>query len=664
MHPLLQISTLSRLPASLRKSALAAARGSLEDLEALLEEALDYSFPQQHVARLCPVWYACLETTAISDFIADPEDEGNLERVRAGHRRATSATRGATLAASPEFRAEHRAPTGALVELWPRWWTWARFLADYHAMLGISDADRLEIYRQRNAALMYFNLVDELAPDKVSIPGFPGYVGHVWAALCDLPDDPSADQQRHSIVTVASLIHSITRRLGDRISNGTAFFNELAAGAGGHVSLARLCNVMLETALPTVTSVLDELTITLLIAPFLVTESPSAVANLEFRRAVYKQGFARRLGIALCALVANGLESIESRWGIKPLQCVLYWLLKAPFYNQEGGIQRAAVEQIIEPLRVGVLPALNEVWKYLPADYDVTRELHYLTNSLPVLLLSPRVLAELRHSEASLGRWERTCRFVNQPLEAAWRRCLQLARARLRLLDSLTAEKGNVVSGCDNCYKLYPKRTLKACGGCRQLRYCSKPCQKEDWRADHRNSCCRTMRVRYGFHKTIDSHSFTIALMNEDYAARRADIAINFLRILYYDPNALPAVIFEYVDGECTVVLVQPESDGRLTKLGAVYYEEVLRARRSKGKFRLHFFSTHPGSDVPGLCVLVPLYSPSAGFYPGIEALAARLRERDGVPPGEVPTGEFDEGRYWREVRVILDATAHGEETH
>ncbi len=42
--------------------------------------------------------------------------------------------------------------------------------------------------------------------------------------------------------------------------------------------------------------------------------------------------------------------------------------------------------------------------------------------------------------------------------------------------------------GCHSCHVAGP---TKRCGGCRLVRYCSKECQRRDWRAGHHSVCVR-----------------------------------------------------------------------------------------------------------------------------------------------------------------------------
>jgi hypothetical protein len=42
---------------------------------------------------------------------------------------------------------------------------------------------------------------------------------------------------------------------------------------------------------------------------------------------------------------------------------------------------------------------------------------------------------------------------------------------------------------CCGCEKLFPKSSLKICGKCKLVSYCSIQCQNKDWKGKHKNEC-------------------------------------------------------------------------------------------------------------------------------------------------------------------------------
>ncbi|KUJ11294.1 SET domain-containing protein [Mollisia scopiformis] len=50
-------------------------------------------------------------------------------------------------------------------------------------------------------------------------------------------------------------------------------------------------------------------------------------------------------------------------------------------------------------------------------------------------------------------------------------------------------EKAHLDSTCSWCFTKPENSTLKNCGGCKVVRYCSSDCQKKDWQAIHKKEC-------------------------------------------------------------------------------------------------------------------------------------------------------------------------------
>ena len=48
---------------------------------------------------------------------------------------------------------------------------------------------------------------------------------------------------------------------------------------------------------------------------------------------------------------------------------------------------------------------------------------------------------------------------------------------------------------CTGCSKLFPRKDMKVCTGCRAERYCSKECQKKTWSA-HKTTCKALSKLR------------------------------------------------------------------------------------------------------------------------------------------------------------------------
>jgi hypothetical protein len=55
--------------------------------------------------------------------------------------------------------------------------------------------------------------------------------------------------------------------------------------------------------------------------------------------------------------------------------------------------------------------------------------------------------------------------------------------------DAMKSDPTKYFRRCRFCNLLKPSVDFKACGGCRLVYYCSKDCQKQSWKLDHREIC-------------------------------------------------------------------------------------------------------------------------------------------------------------------------------
>ncbi|KJA18242.1 hypothetical protein HYPSUDRAFT_57216 [Hypholoma sublateritium FD-334 SS-4] len=67
----------------------------------------------------------------------------------------------------------------------------------------------------------------------------------------------------------------------------------------------------------------------------------------------------------------------------------------------------------------------------------------------------------------------------------------------------MTAERSTLDRQCQN---LDAKKTFMRCGGCSQALYCSRDCQKDDWRAGHKRVCNLTPQERLEIYQTWKSN--------------------------------------------------------------------------------------------------------------------------------------------------------------
>ncbi|KAF7300012.1 hypothetical protein MKEN_01323700 [Mycena kentingensis (nom. inval.)] len=268
---------------------------------------------------------------------------------------------------------------------------------------------------------------------------------------------------------------------------------------------------------------------------------------------------------------------------------------------------------------------------------DALRSL--LHDVVPIDLLSRTAVAILEEELGVLDRespetgYQHSEWFRDGALGDEWAQFKVLATERANILRQVEEAPGKKV--CDNpeCGKIVIRTETRRCAECQSVYYCSKNCQRADWRRaeGHREFCafykvgelCLTSHVHRPLHQT--QRVYLRALLDHDYHKRWTEIHVQQIQHLLANPSGsanereCPALItiFRYTRHP---VQIQISSTTAQTagsngySLGKILAEEgfewrdlVLRASASRfrGSFELHVVTMHEGGDVR--YVVVPL---------------------------------------------------------
>ncbi|KAJ7613028.1 hypothetical protein FB45DRAFT_1065153 [Roridomyces roridus] len=250
--------------------------------------------------------------------------------------------------------------------------------------------------------------------------------------------------------------------------------------------------------------------------------------------------------------------------------------------------------------------------------------------------------------------------FKDHSLSAEWEKFLASASEFLDALDEFHSPSFLISKACDNlqCGSINESKTMAGrCSGCQAFYYCSRECQKTDWKAGHRNSCHSHKGLLLAedddsnlFHR---ERSFMRTLIHRKYLEERRAICNQQVRVLATHPtdSQTPPILFTLFDFCKSPPVVKVHVVGDLPKrvadlvgsAGAEWADVVRRAERDEGYTQLH-----------GLCVadeaaprvwVVPLRADVPLIYEGLKALADRVRL------GEVR----EEEEIMREIDHFLD---------
>ncbi|KAJ7062465.1 hypothetical protein C8F01DRAFT_99272 [Mycena amicta] len=666
MHASLKLSSLAQLPATLKASALAAARGSLRDFDSFVRCIADPGFKKSYFPRLICVLYAALDPTPISTFLADEfPSAADKDAFADSVARALRAIHSLDLWI--EQLEPHQTPPAVFRDLWPRMWAWIQFHDTFcdSGLVAFPDTSTINYYLGLGAVAKVAYESTLLARQILDTPHFFDFLGKVWVRLVEGPSELlSLECRMTGLAELSELIYTAR----DSLEHGHGLFEELCSGAGGRASIARSCIGTIKLFFPNTSAPYTWEMFNMLKGVLCFLALPRTTRDPLLLKALDRENFPTHLTIAVRALLSHhdDLHPIEEQKSMIIHAC--FHVLSAGLIGGSAYRPQPLDASFIEALKAGYLCATYSYLRHaLPetsVDFPSVDFLERLKRNTIYYLTSRNVLLQLRQDKAELINVVETSHFRNSKAAEMWNDLLAFIRARVERFEEYREQNNILLHGCDNfaCGRLHEKTDMSRCSLCSQVQYCSRGCQRDDWRQRHREHCPRSARVGSGGGRQrrlrVDA-TFMRWLMNTEYSAQEETIALLLLRFfaLHRSDGALPCILFDWIRGSelgrVSRVTVEP-----LTKTPALeerYGEDIDRARSSQGKFQLHFFVV---AMDPKNWILCPMYSTSSLVYEGLEAIAAR------IPADEAQ--DMDMELYRNEIRELLrlEVSTGGPKTH
>ncbi|KAJ7614982.1 hypothetical protein FB45DRAFT_936558 [Roridomyces roridus] len=250
--------------------------------------------------------------------------------------------------------------------------------------------------------------------------------------------------------------------------------------------------------------------------------------------------------------------------------------------------------------------------------------------------------------------------FKDHPLSAEWKHFLASGRDLLDALDEFNSPTFRTSKACDNlqCGSIDEATAMAGrCSGCHAFYYCSRECQKTDWKAGHRNFCAShkslILAERDEPNLFFKERSFIRSLLHHKYLKERRAICFKQIQVLAAQPADLetPPLLFTLFDFCELPPAIQVHAAGDLPKHiaglvgtdSAEWIDIVERAERDGGYTQLHGLCMTDGEG-PRVWV-IPLRTDIPLIYEGLRTLAERVR-----------LGELtNEGEIMREIDGVLD---------
>ncbi|KAF7292648.1 MYND-type domain-containing protein [Mycena indigotica] len=622
VHPSLHVDRLSELPDSFRRTANAALRGTVDEMQAVVM-LLTARSPLSKPLRLCflPVLYVALEPASISSLPTRPTRRQNHHAERL-LQRAMLALEGIRL-----ISIDKDIPDGAVLELWPRIWAWIQTHMEKHDFVPFGKGF-VELLT-RHLALVHNLTCAESAAVGGIIRGSAGlcrFLGAAWGPLLAVDDALGISQ-------LSQLFHFAKIGAPDS-GDFSTHLGQLKDGAGGTWDdLATLlvlhldrADAFLTAATPMATRNLDELSWRLrAILPLVSTtfgpdrdpQQPDA-DHASLRNAAIKHGILSKLAAVLLGIL-NSPACLRIDY-----TATLAVLFSSILPSIAGS---RAPELFPEVLRADFLLVLFKFAALPLDDATLTKQTASALRSafgslLPALTVYHPVLVQLRSSVRSVANLKAERAFRHAELVPLWNQFMALIQERLLVLKRYEAGELTSQRGCNNgkCVSVQLKSEVKQCGKCRTTTYCSRECQREDWKASpgHRDMCAiivqRRAKMEYAW--SFDKiQSFVRALLNCEYTTHGP--AIDRMRLAFFDaypdPQDVPCVLFDFKHGPCeiSVASIRALPEG----LGQYYAAEISHMIQAHGRLQLHFAGLHPNDGATWRWRVFPLYVQNDAMY-------------------------------------------------
>ncbi|KAJ7735536.1 hypothetical protein DFH07DRAFT_843561 [Mycena maculata] len=593
MHESLSLERIQEFPPALRDVAISAARGLPGDYF-LLHRSIDEAESPEELYPLClPIVFAALDPVRI------PREDG-----------PSAAT--AMAAISLRFLWTRGFPVNAGVDIWPRLWSWLLFMHQLpnHYCVALIGADI------STSVLMF---VGRLVCDPASLSLISRTVGmrailvRAWRLKFEHLEEDASGMPH---------LEAILRNLD--LTKDPAHLQECVEGAGGSLhNFFGLITEFINFLVPTTRSTLSTRAHYFLDAIFYpINGTPD---NEEVRRARHGAGLATSLIRMMCALARYSGPRIPTHMGPSATEDLLgAAVLKLAVMLKDPPQEKAFQEAVF----AGILRAIV-LYGIRGAEVEITTEL--LKYTLPLFTVHYSVISEMESAFQDVTDVAADPLFAKSAIFEAWVAFRDLAGTRIALAKFWASEIYISRNACDNmeCGIIGPKTEFTRCGHCHTVFYCSRKCQRADWKYVHRTNCgsLRSFGLRYRDTLSSQNISFMKALVQSDYQKNKEEILRKQVTFIRNNPDLPIVTVFDYGAGRVriTVETIYPASSLMTNYIGINCVEYVPRAVRSGGRMELHLAAVPTGTSRRAR--MFPMRSNNSSLHDGVRRLAAEGTE-------------------------------------
>ncbi|KAK6969042.1 hypothetical protein R3P38DRAFT_3148142 [Favolaschia claudopus] len=584
MHPVLQLSSIQRLPFSSRRFITPVLCDYPQYASAGEMSRFSDALTKHNRHHYVPVFYHLLDPQRIPKA-ADLEiwTEENACNSRAALKSLVNLF-------------STRPPKDAAPDLWPRIAAWIEFFSTFDDLwrtLMPSSPSRKDFY------VLFMTFCSHICDENdrnlqlvASTPGIRLLALRTWYSLSDA-DFTRSDEVLH-------IIH-------DLVVNGVGLsMEEVIEGSQGNLRnfaclLMRQCEpVVPNDCPPSQEAAMDNFWLFRLASDVIAVvdnladpESHKEFVPRPLCEALLSLGFIKTVTMVGCAMCEHAhqrsLGSLEWRF---LTNCVL--LLEIMFRG------RRPDHVLHTALKFGLLRIVLSCALIEPSDPIHFSLSEFITNTLTPATIYCSALPDLVYAESQVTS---AMEIRNSGVREAWIMFRNVLGSRNRILELFNSNKRISQRACDNvkCGTISEKKNLKRCSECLASCYCSSECQILDWQRGHRGSCAwhRLYRqtIRVGF--TPKEHAFMRFILQHECGENKLTLATDYLHARQRDPQAMLLTVYDYTSGKLKIERRSFEIKdlGDETENKGYWLDVIDRVSKSAGRMTLDVMRVSAGKS-------------------------------------------------------------------
>ncbi|KAJ7144070.1 hypothetical protein C8R44DRAFT_916008 [Mycena epipterygia] len=497
MHNALRFENVSKLPSALQTLALAAARGSLNDILDMHTQIAVRAPTDPELQLLLPVLYTVLHPSGI------PNADRLENMLLAGNTDAKFDFLDVIDCAFSCLISIAGIPAAATLDLWRRIWPWFQFI-DAHREV-IPGAHNSPSCIEFILLLASLKTSERITPSFQATPGVQAVIARAWRESLGINGPtvlPMVLQALFSLICYEPNIFD------------PASITEYLDGVGGARELASLVlHHINHFSLSKAVSSVSFLNIGLVFAmTALVNESDSWLTV-----ALLTEGLVGAVCNAFCTL-----SGITDRLSTRAMgHCML--ILNKTFFTHPR------YQHMTDALRCGFLRGLVAYTTFPDPQIAFEGVKAFLTGVLPPYTIFYSILTQLRPALLDVAELVAAEVFVTSPIYESWTEFVEVVTTRLAVMEQFDSEEYEAALACDNilCGEIYLRNGFRRCSNCQGVYYCSAECQTVHWQEGGHRAVCHSLRsLRLSEPYSTRDRWFMRELLDSDYKKGEANTLV------------------------------------------------------------------------------------------------------------------------------------------